>query len=267
MRSHHVKIPKYDLPLRFRPWFVVLTFLIMLSLAFLGFTNFTHAIPLNDKLLHFFCLGIATGVFYFIFDVEEEYRRIWFWRHSPLMFTVFVCLFLGGIVSEFVQSLLPHKTFQFGDVVANLLGSGIGLYVAYHLERYYRQRREIMRLYRPLSASNSSLNLPSDEEDESGTQLLPLYNKPDTPPSALFPQNKNKKGKGRARSGNLALADVWDEREEAFGVGDDDEDEEGSSDDEDEEHAAPTPPSRQERQDAPRETKPVKSVRWAEGSA
>jgi hypothetical protein len=43
----------------------------MLSLAFLGFTNFTHAIPLNDKLLHFFCLGIATGVFYFIFDVEE----------------------------------------------------------------------------------------------------------------------------------------------------------------------------------------------------
>jgi hypothetical protein len=26
---------------------------------------------------------------------------------------------------------------------ANLLGSGIGLYVAYHLERYYRQRREV----------------------------------------------------------------------------------------------------------------------------
>lgn len=94
MRSHQVKIPKYDLPLRFRPvrpfssllkayphsnhlhffsrqWFVVLTILIMLSLAFLGFTNFTHAIPLNDKLLHFFCLGNATGVFYFIFDVEE----------------------------------------------------------------------------------------------------------------------------------------------------------------------------------------------------
>jgi hypothetical protein len=91
MRSHHLKIPKYDLPLRFRPvspppsprpthilitlflrqWFVVLTFLIMLSLAFLGLTNFTHALPLNDKLLHFFCLGIATGVFYFIFDVEE----------------------------------------------------------------------------------------------------------------------------------------------------------------------------------------------------
>jgi len=265
MRSHHLKIPKYDLPLRFRPWFVALTVLIMLSLAFLGLTNFTHAFPFNDKLLHFFCLGIATGVFYFIFDVEEESRRIWFWRHSPLMFTVFVCLFLGGIVSEYVQSLLPHKTFQFGDIVANLLGSGIGLYVAYHLERYYRQRREIMRLYRPLSASSSSLNLPSDDEDESGTQLLPLYNKPDTPPSALFPQNKNKKGKGRTRPASLALADVWDEREDLFGVGD--ADEEGSCEDEGEEHAAPAPSSRQEGQDTPREPKRVKSVRWAEGSA
>jgi hypothetical protein len=127
-----------------------------------------------------------------------------------------------------------------------------------------------MRLYRPLSASNSSLNLPSDEEDESGTQLLPLYNKPDTPPSALFPQNKHKKGKSRARSGSLALADVWDEREELFGVGDDDEGEEeegGGSEDEGDEHAVPTPPLRQERQDAPREAKLVKSVRWAEGSA
>jgi hypothetical protein len=43
----------------------------MVTLALLGLTNLAHAIPLNDKLLHFFCLGIATGVFYFIFDVEE----------------------------------------------------------------------------------------------------------------------------------------------------------------------------------------------------
>ncbi|KAI9455456.1 hypothetical protein BJY52DRAFT_1098012, partial [Lactarius psammicola] len=224
MRSHNFKIPKYDLPLRIRPWFVVLTILIMLTLGLLGLTNIAHSFPLNDKLLHFFCMGIATGVFYFIFDVEEEYRRIWFWRHCPMMFTVFVCFILGGIVSEFVQSLLPYKIFQFGDIVANLLGSGIGLYVAYHLERYYRQRREISRLYRPLSGSNSSLNLDSDTEDETGTQLLPLYNKPETPPSAVFPQNKTKKGKGRARSGSLALGDVWDEREELFGVGEDDDD-------------------------------------------
>lgn len=264
MRSHRFKIPNYDLPLRIRPWFVVLTILIMVTLALLGLTNLAHSLPLNDKLLHFFCLGVATGVFYFIFDVEEEYRRIWFWRHCPMMFTVFVCFILGGIVSEFVQSLLPYKTFQFSDIVANLLGSGIGLYVAFHLERYYRQRREISRLYRPLSGSNSSLNLDSDTEDESGTQLLPLYNKPDTAPSTMFPQNKTRKGKGPARSESLALGDVWDEREELFGVGEDDNDDNTS---EDGGEGRTPPPPRQEGNEPPRETKPVKSVRWAEGSS
>ena len=89
MRSHHLTIPIYDLPLRFRPvstvpsasesrgtefvtqWFVLFTCLVMITLAFLGFTNFVHALPINDKLLHFFCLMLATGIFYFIFDVEE----------------------------------------------------------------------------------------------------------------------------------------------------------------------------------------------------
>jgi hypothetical protein len=82
-------------------------------------------------------------------------------------------------VSEFVQSMLPvksppacasislltksqqYKQFQFGDVFvcddnlvdlcvhsldiyqANLLGSAIGLSVSYHLEQYYRHRREV----------------------------------------------------------------------------------------------------------------------------
>ena len=43
----------------------------MLMLAFLGFTNFAHSLPLNDKILHLVCLCLATTVFYFIFDVEE----------------------------------------------------------------------------------------------------------------------------------------------------------------------------------------------------
>ena len=52
-------------------WFLVFTCLIMVVLAFLGFTKFSRALPLHDKLLHFLCFCIATGVFYFIIDVEE----------------------------------------------------------------------------------------------------------------------------------------------------------------------------------------------------
>lgn len=126
-------------------------------------------------------------------------------------------------------------------------------------------------MYRPLSGSNSSLALDSEEEDEFGTQLLPLHNKPDTPPSTLFPQGiNNKKGKGRARSSSLALADVWDEREELFGVGDaDEDDDEDRNGEEVEVRTMPAPPvhAHLEGQNTLRDPKPAKSVRWAEGSA
>ncbi|KAH8108001.1 hypothetical protein BXZ70DRAFT_913619 [Cristinia sonorae] len=211
MKSYHFQIPVYDMPVRLRPWFILFTTLIMLMLAFLGFTNFSHGLPLNDKILHFFCFMLATGVFYFIFDVEEDARRVWFWRKSPLIFTGFVCFILGGIVSEFVQSLLPHKHFQFGDIVANIFGSSLGLVIAYHLEKYYRHRREINRLYRPLNTSVESMS--DDEDFESGTQLLPVAVDPQQSTSHKAPAKASR------------LEDVWDEREELFDIGEESEDE------------------------------------------
>ncbi|RDX47938.1 hypothetical protein OH76DRAFT_1405493 [Lentinus brumalis] len=225
MRSHHFRIPKYDMPLRLRPWFLLFTCLILLSLAFLGFTNFAHSLPINDKLLHFFCMGSATAVFYFIFDVEEDARRIWFWRSAPLIFTGVVCFFFGGIMSEFVQSMLPYKEFQAGDVAANLLGSTLGLYVAYHLERYYRHRREISRLYRPLDTDSIPSDDEEDDDEPGGTQLLPLHHSPSaprTPNSAKSPRSA-RQGPHKAAT---RLSDVWDEREELFDIGEESEDDE-----------------------------------------
>jgi hypothetical protein len=179
----------------------------MVVLAFLGFTNFSRSLP--DKLLHFLCFCIATGVFYFIIDVEESARRIWFWRHSALIFTAFTCFFCGGILSEFVQAALPFKNFEWGDVLANLVGSSLGLYLAYHLEKYYRHRREIARLYRPLSGSVSDFEEEEGDEHEMGTQLLPTYHAHNN-----LPLNK------KAR-----LTDVWDERDDVFDIGADSDDE------------------------------------------
>jgi hypothetical protein len=98
-------------------------------------------------------------------------------------------------------------------------------------------------------------------------QLLPLHNKPDNPQSAPFPQNTNKKGKGAARSGRLALANVWDEREELFGVGDDDDGDDGSAEDKRGESTAPVLPVRPETHDSSLDAKLAKSVRWAQGSS
>lgn len=56
-----------------------------------------------------------------------------------------------------------HKEFEIGDVVANLLGSSVGLYISYHLERYYRHRREVLDELLDLdcTANRSVLDLPA----------------------------------------------------------------------------------------------------------
>ncbi|KAF8320714.1 hypothetical protein DL93DRAFT_1725514 [Clavulina sp. PMI_390] len=223
LKSHRLQsIRGYDFPIRIRPWFLLFTVLTMLLLAFIGFTNVARGVPINDKILHFFCLGFATGLFYWCFEPEEDARRIWYWRHMSLIITGVLCFFFGGIVSEFVQSLLPYKVFEGGDVLANLLGSSCGLAASWHLERYYRRRREISRLYAPLDVSpEDSL----DEEDDSPE--LPIYHQnggssfsgaPRSPMTAGTPMS------GIPSKPKSRLHDVWDSRdgEELFSVGDED---------------------------------------------
>jgi len=105
----------------------------MLLLASLSITNVVHALPLNDELLRLFSLGITTGIFYLV--CEEEYQRIRFRRHCPLMFA-HLRLLLPQRYREHV--LCQRQAFPFGDIVANLRTFGISLYAAYHLEKYYR---------------------------------------------------------------------------------------------------------------------------------
>ncbi|KAF8513147.1 hypothetical protein BU17DRAFT_53464 [Hysterangium stoloniferum] len=211
MKSHRVRIPKYDFPIRLRPWFLVFTSLVMILLAFLGFTNFLIHAPMVE-ILHFICLGVATGVFYFIWDVDDEARRIWIWRNSGLILTGIICFFFGGFISEVIQSLLPYKQFDFGDVIANLLGSMLGLWVSYHLERYYRHRREISRLYQPLSVDEEDLFSDSDPEEVSrGLHLLST--------------STHRPSKSAASNTPVHVNHVWDESDALFDIGEEDEEE------------------------------------------
>ncbi|KAG9102541.1 hypothetical protein FRC06_001815 [Ceratobasidium sp. 370] len=127
--------------------------------------------------------------------------------------TFLTCFLLGGIVSEIIQSFFPSKTFQVGDILANLLGSTVGLYAAYMIERHHRHRREIARLYQPLGQGEPS---PSSSEENLSLPLRAQPSKSNTKPS-----------------GSTRLANVWDSRsrEELFGIGEEDD----ASDNEDRE--------------------------------
>ncbi|KPV73030.1 uncharacterized protein RHOBADRAFT_1415, partial [Rhodotorula graminis WP1] len=92
--------------------------------------------------------------------VDESARRVAVWRYFKEAATVVVCMLVGGIGSEFLQSLLPYKTFQPGDVVANLLGSGIALALSHHGARQARREAELRTLYSALG------DMPSDDDDD-----------------------------------------------------------------------------------------------------
>ncbi|PWN25253.1 hypothetical protein BDZ90DRAFT_85871 [Jaminaea rosea] len=142
--------PPITLPLSVRPALLLLNIVDLLLLGLLGFHPASSTVvPLNDKLLHFICFFLASLLFYSIWDVPSTTRRTSpFYRYLPLGLSFFVCFLVGGVGSEFVQALLPYKRFDWWDVVANLAGSSLGLWVSWWAERRYRLDREMRSEYR-----------------------------------------------------------------------------------------------------------------------
>ena len=55
-----------------------------------------------------------------------------------------------------------YKTFDSSDILANLLGSGLGLFGATRFDQYYRARRELESLYAPLDMETYDEEDPED---------------------------------------------------------------------------------------------------------
>ncbi|EIW69825.1 hypothetical protein TREMEDRAFT_17930, partial [Tremella mesenterica DSM 1558] len=135
LRSYPIR----DLPLNIRPAIVFLTATWLLLLGILGMAPLPE-LPVNDKALHFFGLGFATFLLYYVIEVPEgPARRVWYIRRAPLLLTLILSFFFGGIVSDNSQ--------------ANLLGSTLFLYLAHILHRRSRRRSERQALYQPLDSS------------------------------------------------------------------------------------------------------------------
>lgn len=75
---------------------------------------------------------------------------------------------------------------------------------------------QISRLYKPVTLDPNSPIDSDSEEDMDGTNLLPLH--------SMHPTNSSKSKATPSKNGNIRLGDVWDEREELFGIGDSDDD-------------------------------------------
>ncbi len=125
-----------DLPPRSTDIILSGAFLFLVATA--GYTglsslNVEH-IGINDKVLHCITFFILTTCFYWILDTS---------RRRNLNFTLLVCTGILGIGSEFLQSVIPNgRTFDFYDIVANIVGSlgALALSSWYHMRMLERKR-------------------------------------------------------------------------------------------------------------------------------
>ena len=166
MRSHRFKLPKYDLPLRLRPVRTLAAATRGETQADSGLKVFHRlhghyyaciGVPRCHQLrarfttkrrnnpprlsmcghhlvlLHLRCRRVSHIVFVPIVTTKallRDARRVWLWRHAPLILTAIFCFFFGGIISEVVQSLLPVELL----VLLSILSMAQTIHQHQHLE-------------------------------------------------------------------------------------------------------------------------------------
>ncbi|CAO3593760.1 unnamed protein product [Absidia cylindrospora] len=87
---------------------------------------------MNDKVLHFSTFCILSVCLYFLWNLS--FKR-------NLILTCGILFFLT-IGSEFIQGLLPYRTFDWYDILANVLGSTTGLLLAFICDYAWKARKE-----------------------------------------------------------------------------------------------------------------------------
>ncbi|OAA82048.1 VanZ domain protein [Akanthomyces lecanii RCEF 1005] len=122
--------------MRIRFTFAGVFLLLLLLAAYAGLTKLQLGHLINDKLLHFLTFFLLTVVFYWVVDTN---------RRRTINMTFVICTLVLGVGSEFLQSFLPNdRDFDLYDIVANVVGSllGLGLCSWYHRRMLERRRQQ-----------------------------------------------------------------------------------------------------------------------------
>lgn len=113
--------------IKIRKGVLLLFVLISLLALYLGFANIS--LP-HDKFIHFSMFFIMSLLFYWIFDSKYT------WTIRNLTFLL--CTLIGGIGSEYLQHFIsPFRTFDYFDILVNILGSLFAIVVSDLIKYYY----------------------------------------------------------------------------------------------------------------------------------
>jgi hypothetical protein len=155
--------------MRVRKFTLVLFALALLGAGYLGFADIKLV---NDKVIHFTVFFLLTALFYWLFDTQST-RTI---RNM----TFLLCTLGGGIGSEFVQGMLPYRTFDPLDILCNLLGSTLALIISiiYHkklLEQRRQHRYEQLRNSIPPEVGDVNFDMDVENKQVRSTNDLSRF--------------------------------------------------------------------------------------------
>ncbi|KAG0167261.1 hypothetical protein DFQ28_000631 [Apophysomyces sp. BC1034] len=104
-------------------------------MAILGFAPIQLGHRVNDKVLHFSAFFLLGSCLYFLWNLS--YKRN--------LLLASIILFVTAFGSEYLQKLLPYRTFDIQDIMANLMGGSCGLSCAFVLDYALSWRQEHRR--------------------------------------------------------------------------------------------------------------------------
>ncbi|RYP75620.1 hypothetical protein DL771_002320 [Monosporascus sp. 5C6A] len=140
--------------MRIRLPFAGLFLLLCLLAGYAGLSSLQLGAYVNDKVLHLLTFFLLTVVFYWVVDTS---------RRRTVNLTAAVCTLLGGVGSEFVQSVIPGngREFDVTDIAANMVGSlaALGLCSWYHKRMLERRRLSRHRYTAVPGADGAELEL------------------------------------------------------------------------------------------------------------
>lgn len=98
----------------------------------------SNIIELGDKIKHFiayFVLAILLGL---NLHFQEKWKNV---SINYLLYTYIICTFYG-ILDELHQILVPNRSAEFYDWIADLLGSTMGIILVYFFIKFLKTRNQ-----------------------------------------------------------------------------------------------------------------------------
>ena len=97
-------------------------------------------LELGDKLKHFlayFILAILLGL---NLHFQDKWKKV---SINYLLYTFFICIFYG-VLDELHQILVPNRSAEFYDWVADLFGSTMGIILVYFFIKFLKTRNQYL---------------------------------------------------------------------------------------------------------------------------